>query len=252
MASLTYEKTITHNLFSASAATGVVTQFWGDGQKLLPLKIETYSGDQLIATFTKSPSATSDIIAVVRMSDYTHEQTTALATWDINHNLSSDALITQVYSGKEEILPLNIENGYNDSTITFSEAVTGSAEFIWVEKDFVVTDTEEDPSGLSLSVSGSYWKVGIGTSLNFNPADANDVETMITSGGLLSYYESDIDTDIVIIEFNVDDNIDINITEIGIFNDVGRMMFYTNCSPLFKPSNAVLKLFYKITKYQET
>jgi len=244
----TYEKIITHNLYSASAATGVVTQFWSDSYKILPFAVKIDTGDQLTATFTHGTSATN-VTAVVRVSDYTHTQTTPSTTWNINHNLNNDALISQTFSGKEEILPLSIQHDYNDSTITFSESISGTAEFIWIQTTFGVYPTITDPSGLSLSTSGSYWKVGTGTTESFNPMEANDIETIAVSGSFTSYYESTLDSDIVILEFDVPIGLDINITEIGIFNDDDRMMFYTECSPLFKPSNAILKLFYKITKF---
>jgi len=244
----TYEKTITHNLFSASAATGVVTQFWSDGFKVLPYKVEIDTPDQLIATFTKALSATN-ITAVVRKSDYTHDQTTESATWNINHNLNTDSLISQTFSQNEEIIPTSIEHDFNDSTITFSEALTGSAEFIWIQTDFNVYPTVSDPTGLSLSVSASYWKAGTGTTSSYNPQEANDIETMATSGSFLRYYGSTLDDDISILEFDISEQIDINITEIGIFNDEERLMFYTRCSPIYKPSNVILKMFYKIREF---
>ena len=245
----TYEKTITHNLYSASGATGVVTQFWSDELKIVADTIHIDSGDQITVTFTRDVSA-ANCTAVVRKSDYTHDQTTAASTWNINHNLNSDALICQTFSGKEEILPDTITHDYNDSILTFSETVTGSAEFIWVQTDFTITETVDDPSGIGLSLANSYWKVGTGTTANFNATDANDVETVAASGSFLRYYESTLDSDTVILEIDVSQKLDINITEVGIFNDTGRLVFYTDCSPLFKPEKSTLKLFYKIRKFE--
>lgn len=244
-----YEKIITHNLESASGATGVITQFWSDGYKVIPKKLEINTGDQLTATFTKDVSGSTNITAVVRKSDYTYTQTTEESTWDITHNLNSDALICQTFSQSEEIIPDNITHDFNESAITFSEAITGSAEFIWVQTKFSVSSSTTDPLGLSLSVSGSYWKAGTGNTETFNSQEANDIETMATSGGFISYTESTVDEDIAILEFDITGQQDINITEIGIFNDESRIMFYTKCSPIFKPSESTLKMFYKIRKF---
>ena len=249
--SLGVTNNITHNLYSVSGANGVITQFWSDGLKLLPYKVEIDSGDQLTATFSERISASNNVIAVVRKADYVHTQTTPLSTWNINHNLNTDSLIAQTFTQSEEILPLNIQHDFDDSIITFSEAVTGTANFIWIHTDFSVIETVEDPTGLSLSVSGSYWKVGTGTAPSFNPKESNDIETFAASGSFLKYEDSSLDPEnISIIEFNVSDQININITEIGIFNDDDLLMFYTKCSPLYKPLETTLKLFYKIRKFE--
>jgi len=240
-------QTITHNLYSASAAEGVLTQLWSDSEKEMQYEIERNpNSDDLTVTLSASGS---NRYIIVRKSDYTYTQSTPESTWNINHNLNTNALISQVFSQNKEILPLNTQHEYNDSTITFSEAVTGTADFVWINTEFNTYPTPDDPSGLSLSVSASYWKVGIGTTPTFNSIDANDIETIAASGSILSY-ENSTNGDIIILEFDVSQKIDINITEIGIFNDEDRLMFYTKCSPLYKPVDVILKLFYRITKFE--
>lgn len=243
---MAFSRTITHNLYSNSAAELVVSQFYdSNGDMILPLTLEINSPDEFTVTFSEAVTASS----IVRKADYVHKQSVASETWSINHNLNTDSLIVQTFSDGEQIFPDEIENDFNDSIINFSTSLAGSAAFVYVSTDFNIYPTSLDPCGLSLSTSGSYWKVGTGTNSLFVPEEVNDIESVAASGSFKEYKESSIDTDYCILEFIVDQTEDIEITEIGIFNDEGRLMFYTKCSPLFKPSNSDLRLVYKIRKY---
>lgn len=68
-------------------------------------------------------------------AQYNHSQTSASASWAINHALNSDSVVVDVMidngGNLEKILPQDIRiNDANNITITFSSAQTGRARIV--------------------------------------------------------------------------------------------------------------------------
>lgn len=171
------------------------------------------------------------------------------ATWEINHNLNAGGLIIQCFDYNEKLLNPKkiILNDSNLANIYFNESTIGSASIIYLPKTFVIETTPDDITGLGISENLGHWEIGNGTQLGFNPIGANSIQSTFMRGNYSSVTENSSGTH-YIVEFKITSNEDIEISEIGIFNELDNIMFYTLCSPIFKPANIDLKLYYRIEK----
>lgn len=161
-------------------------------------------------------------------------------TWTINHNLNVTGIIVQFFDNDDnEMLPNTFSvTSENQCVALWSTDVSGYALL-----DIIVKDWTLDGIISTIRV----WKVGTGGSLGYKVIDNNDLETPVLSGATLlrDPYEDD---NYYYIDFEVPSTEnDIEITEMGLF-DEGNIMFYTNCSCLYKPSNMALTVNYKISK----
>jgi len=170
-------------------------------------------------------------------------------TWYINHNLDAGGLIIECFDDAGDVIsPENITlTSPNSATIAFPISTVGSANFIYLPKTFIIETNPDDITGIGISENLGYWKIGNGIQQEYNPAGANDIQSITLSGAYESVYENDSGTH-YIIEFVISSITDLTITEIGLFNEDNDIMFYTLCSPLFKPANINLRMFYRIEK----
>ena len=171
------------------------------------------------------------------------------ATWNIEHNLNAGGLIVECFDDVgETIRPQDITlTTPNSASIAFPASTVGSANFIYFPRTFVIETNEDDITGVGIGENLGYWKIGDGEEQEYNPAGANDIQSTTLSGSFDNVYENDSGTH-YIIEFVISSITDLTITEIGLFNEDGNIMFYTLCSPLFKPADINLRMFYRIEK----
>jgi len=169
------------------------------------------------------------------------------ATWNIEHNLNAGGLIIECFDDAGETIRAEdiTLTSPNSASIAFPSSTVGSANFIYLPKTFVIEVDPDDITGLGIGENLGYWKTGNGTTQEYNPAGANDIQSTTLSGSYDSIYENNSGTH-YIIEFVISSTEDLTITEIGLFNEEGDIMFYTLCSPLFKPADINLRMFYRI------
>lgn len=186
---------------------------------------------------------------------YTQPPLIGSYNYNIEHNLGTPAVMVEVYefitSGQKKIIPKNvkildknnIEIEVYDDTKMYLVTVKkiGTKPFIITMND-VVFDV-------------SHVKLGDGLNTNkWNPLSSNNGVMKSEVDG--NFYEIE---DFTIYNRGIDGyetynikvvlNIlnDINITEIGLFNDDDKMYYYTHCSPIEVISNTKLILYYELT-----
>jgi hypothetical protein len=244
---------IDHNLNTNIPSTGytnppgpVVSNWDNDGYRIISDINELTTNDILSSTWSVSTSGGS----IVRRSDYLHTQNSPSSSWSIEHKLNS-WVIVQCYDiiTDEEIFPDEITfTDFDNLEISWAENTRGYAHVIQVVNDSVIYSPYEcDITGLGIcpNVLG-YWKVGTGTTTSWNPFVQNDLETPATSGVFKSIEE---DSNNYYIDFIVpSDYDDIGITEVGLFNYLDQLVFYSKCSDLFKPEGVQCFFHYRVRK----
>lgn len=187
--------------------------------------------------------------AGVRRGSYVHTQSTPSNEWDVVHNLNALGLIVQVFAGNQTIKPEMIKiNTFDESTITFSEAITGYAHLIKIPRTLYETTDPLDPTGLEIINkygAQGYWEVGDGQLDGYDYTTNNRLINTIATGSVTSIVESG---NYYYLDFTIPKGEELNIKEIGIFNYENNMMFYSFMSPMYKPSNVSIKIHYRIEK----
>lgn len=259
---------IDHNLNSntpsgyTSPPGPVVFHYDTNGYRIVPADNDMVSGpsnDSMETTFGQSVSGAS----IVRRSDYIHTQNDPENIWTVNHRLNG-WVIVQCYgiaqTGGEDILykeitPKEIEIIDQDNLkIYWTEDINvrGYAHIIQILRNQVIYSPYEcDVLGVGMcpEVLG-YWKVGTGDSEIWNPYVQNDLETPVASGTYKAIYE---DLNNVYIDFEVSPEVaDIGIKEVGLFNYLDQLIFYSNCSELFKPTDVNCFFHYRIVKIESS
>lgn len=125
--------TVTHSLNTTSVNVQV---FDGNSFVIIPDSITTNSAN--VATITFGTPVSGRAVVVTGHFDgnvkptyaYTHFQTSSSTEWVINHNLGYEPII-RVFLGTQEVQPATItHNTLNQTTITFTTAVAGTARLI--------------------------------------------------------------------------------------------------------------------------
>lgn len=178
-------------------------------------------------------------------SEYVHDQSLHSLTWTINHNLDQQVLVHVTNKAYETIIPSSITLvNPNTVRITFDEVQVGYA--------FITGVSTTQYTFLSQLINGSfligpgYWKVGNGENLDtYNVNTENDLKSPILSGNNIKLYSFD---DIYVLEVDILDNTEINITEFGIFDGDGNIVFYSKIKDMYKHKKSKIKIWYKIYK----
>ena len=160
-------------------------------------------------------------------------------TWTIFHNLNASAIQVQVFDTKDVvIMPSSVYiNDNNTCTLTFDTPVAGKA---------VVKDIGLDDSTMTSWMSTfDTIKVGSAGGPDWNPVVNNDIETSL---GTYDYDLFEEDDSYYYVQLNISDATVMTITEIGLFDNGGDIMFYTYMSPIYKPANVEFILWYRIKK----
>jgi hypothetical protein len=127
--------------------------------------------------------------------------------------------------------------------------VAGTAALV-IFQGLLDADAAEDAfSDPNVDVSG-YWKVGSGgDDPYYQPLITNNINTILTSGGLTSQTVTSSGSDgTILINFEVPKDTAYTINEIGVFDKNSNIHYYTRCSDLHKPDGVELHIKYRIRK----
>ena len=187
----------------------------------------------------------------IRDDDYYHQQTKASDTWIINHNLNIFGAIVHCYDHEGKwIFPEEIQLVTQNQTIcTFEEPVSGTAVFVIFRSEIdqgEATNLFGDPN----TGTKGFWKAGEGgDDPYFSPDKENNINIILTSGGLSSFTEtSTAASGSILINFEVPKTNAYTINEFGIFDSNRNLHYYTRCSDIYKPENVELHMKYRIRK----
>lgn len=124
---------ITHGLNTTSVNVQI---FDGNNHVIIPDSINIVSANAISVTFASNLAGRAVIVTghfdgnVKPTYSYTHYQTMSSALWVIPHNLGYEPII-RVFIGTQEVQPASItHDSVNQTTITFTTAVAGTARLI--------------------------------------------------------------------------------------------------------------------------
>jgi hypothetical protein len=175
-------------------------------------------------------------------AEYKHVQTIPSKTWTINHNLGIMGVATQFFTNSNfQIWPSSFTLvNRNKAIATFDEPVNGYAISRALGTPYL---TEQIMS--TLNMTKGYWEIGTGKSgQSWNPVIEGGLESPIFNGTFKSIEET---SDYFYINFSLKPGMDINLTEIGLFNSEG-LAFYTYHSPLHVSANVIYDIHYRLKK----
>lgn len=166
-------------------------------------------------------------------------------TWNVNHNLGTRGVLVAVFgSDYYQIIPNEIHLTDDENlTITFSESTSG---YIIVKS---VGGLLSQQGVIDSINTGGYIKIGNGTILaSYNPKLTGDLKsvqsqtiTPLTISEDSNYYY--ITGEVML------DNLEFDVTEIGLFSNEDELIFYSMINAeLFKPSNVDFAVHYRISK----
>jgi len=181
---------------------------------------------------------------IVTDTDYLHTQTGAQENWVINHNLGVTGLMIDTFdSNWNKVMPATVTMASSNVTnVSFTAALSGYAVIKQIEAETSVVD-------LMNRVSLGSWKLGNGTNEGYNPIVSNDIQNSILTGNTLSVRQFAIGGDeFYSVDVLVENNVALNIREVGIFDSDGDIAFYSRFSPLYKPADTYFRYFLRISK----
>lgn len=209
-------------------------------KKLMPIRVDLITNNSLQAEFTPARSGWT----ITSLADYTHEQPLAQTTWQVNHNLEVTGVQVQCVDSSREVITPKTVTAINQDTVIveFDDAITGWALVKAIGKP-LTQDGVIDPIRV-----GGYIKFGNGTDLDtWNPIFNNDLKSPIYQIDL-PHFTITKRNDMYFISAETQAIFEGDVTEIGVFNDVGNLIFYTMCSPFYKPSDVGITLHYRILR----
>jgi len=206
-------------------------------KKLMPIRVDLITNNSLQAEFSQARSGWT----ITSLADYTHEQSIAQTTWQVNHNLEVTGIQVQCVDSSREVITPKTVTAINQDTviIEFDDAITGWALVKKIGKP-LTQDGVMDP------IVNGWIKFGTGTDLDtWNPIFNNDLKNPIYQIDDFTITKQD---NLYFISADTQGIFEGEITEIGIFNDVGRLIFYTMNDPFYKPSDVGITLHYRILR----
>lgn len=159
--------------------------------------------------------------------DVIHIQNTASSIWSVNHSLGYRGVMVNVYNHNDQkIYPQNIElEDANNCSLTFSEPTSGYA---------VLT-----------TIGSPLFEENLRNSLVVISSEQNDLLTYEYSTTVDDILE---DSEFTYIKAVFDEGIELSIKSFGVISPAGTVLFYSECTELFKKSEFKLNIFYKISK----
>lgn len=169
--------------------------------------------------------------AVFGYTDYKENISTESDTWEIYHELGAIGLIINTFNSDYEwIEPNNIKIDDDDNcTITFDSSQTGYVHIVKVGNPSFewIIDKLENSQLLLSSESGTL-----------------DRETYDEVVDISDFRD---DHGFFYLTYTLPESMSINIKEMGI-RDEHDLMFYTDCSDMYKPEGFEMNIFYRISK----
>lgn len=236
---------VNHNLGTTAPSAypvAVDISFWGSPEISIPSANEIANVDRMDATWTTTVAGS----AFVRNSDYVHTQAVSSTDWVINHGMNTYGPITQVYDlDGLEIQPDEIIcNDASQMTISFETSAAGTAHMVYVPRGWIVYSGDPlDIMNNGISPNLGYWQVGNGTSDDYNVFASFQLESPTASGAYWRVWQDDNGQ---YIDFVVPKTeVDLGITEVGLFNFNGDLIYYSRCSVLYKPEEVQTVFHYR-------
>lgn len=197
----------------------------------------TNDDNTLTTKFSSNFISHTDMVVT---NDYLHTQSVAETEWIINHDAGYSASLIMVYDeNKNVIYPQEIFS-IDDKvvTLTFTEPQTGFAVLNFIGNPI------ESASTISLLKSyETYFKFGEKKWLDSDIF--NDLKQPIMTIGCEKFWE---DSDYLYLQCTLPEFGSIDIKEVGIFDKLNRLIFYSKVEGFFKPSGIYSKFHYRIKK----
>jgi len=226
-----------------------IVHFTDDSRsQFIPLTVKAEDDNTMSVTFAYDVMGYG--LAIV--AEYRHIQSTAASEWHIIHGLDSAAVQIQVYDENDEVMYPDEARptGPYDVYLKFAYPVTGKAVIKKVGRSLF--DMED------LATSITYAKIGDGEDTrHFDPFGPSvgkgrkgDIKREIVTLPLTRREDAEYYYYLINIGRT---EVDYNITEIGLFGyteEAGddSLVFYTTNSPLYKPKDVTMKIFYRAQK----
>jgi len=235
---------------SVSSSEWEATHNFGDNYQYV-LELAKYETQKVFipqsVTMSSTVSASASLIEAdtgfLSLTKHTmvvpYERSEASKEWYVYHGLNSNNIQVQAFDNNDNVIyPASITIVDNNVCILlFNEERSGIAVVREVGIGLLTMD--------EIISSISYLKIGNAGSRNWKPAVENDIESPIGTFNAVLYKE---DGEYYYIRVDINDNQSYNISEMGIFSITGDILFYTYCSPIYKPENISLIIWYRIAK----
>lgn len=220
---------VTHNLEQRY----ILPQFYKNLQKVKPLEVEAVDINNMEVTKIEGQSLVSEV-------DYVHYQIIEDDKWEVNHNLDNNAVITTVYDGDGyKIIPDNVKiTGPDSCDIYFSDPISGSVAVKAIGSVSMVAVADR--------FLGSWTaKVGNGDNLDSWDYVENNSLKSTTYTVNCDINNFDIKSDGYYFIFSIPRDANIGyITEIGIFDTTGGLMFFSRVDNIYKRYDFTLDVTY--------
>lgn len=231
-----------HDLTDSISANGMLIQQTNydtiPPTVFMPLTVTATDVNEM--TVTLSIASAGNIIETT--GSYAASASEELTSWSIPHLLDSEAVQVQFYNENMEVTyPYNIQIiDRNTVNATFSEPIKPNV----VIKSIGLAVAEVD----DIYTAINYAKLGSGASNTWDPILNNGLQTDYDIVYDIDPTTGKIDSDQYYIKVIINTPIDMTITEAGLFDSTGNILFYTKCSEIFKPADVELILWYRIDK----
>jgi hypothetical protein len=205
---------------------------------MVPLTSSVPSAGEMVVTFTTAEEG----FALVEVGEYVYVKALANSVWEIRHDLGYSSVQVKCYDENDnEIYPTSISIITDDIvSATFETAITGHAVVKGIGRSTTLMS--------DLMARISYLKIGEGTTTTFDPVSNNDIETLSTGASATYPVTVREDDDYYYVECLIKTEADLTVKEIGIFDNLNNIAFYTKQSELFKPDNVYLYINYRVEK----
>jgi hypothetical protein len=204
----------------------------------MPLTVTATDVNEM--TVTLSVASAGSIMETT--GSYAASASEELTSWSIPHLLDSEAVQVQFYNENMEVVyPYNIQIvDRNTVNATFNDLIKPSV----VIKSIGLAVAEID----SIYAAINYARLGSGTSNTWDPILNNGLQTDYNITYDINPTTEKMDSDQYYIKVVINTPIDMTITEAGLFDSSGNILFYTSCNEIFKPADVELILWYRIDK----
>jgi hypothetical protein len=200
----------------------------------MPLEVHIDDDDTITAIFSSTQAGSIQL----GQAAYIYHPDGEQDIWYVVHGLNAYGLHVEVYDGDDNlIIPKEITiNTTSRCTITFSEPVSGTAVVRSIGQTF------SDMDGMAADTS--YLGIGNGEDTrHWNAKYYGTLKNLISTHPVTSRGDSQYYYFTAVVPKTPTD---LTITEMGLYNLYDDLVWYSACSPIFKPAEVELKIFYRI------